>query len=95
LSRLSAIRSFFSGVKETPGVCSPSLRVVSKTLIDLGKLVDKAIPHFLSLENPMIPHDTFLVSFQQLGRKYKSFSMSVRFFTKLTVLLMLKIQRKN
>ena len=66
LSRLSAILSLFSGVKETPGVCSPSLRVVSKTLIFSGKLVDKAIPHFLSLENPIIPHDSFLVSPQQL-----------------------------
>jgi hypothetical protein len=66
LSRPSAILSFFSGVKETPGVCSPSLRVVSKTLILSGKLADKVIPHFLSLENPMIPHDSFLVSSQQL-----------------------------
>jgi hypothetical protein len=65
-SKFSAILSFFSGVKETPGVCSPSLRVVSKTLIFLGKLDDKAIPHFVSLENPMIPHDSFLVSSQQL-----------------------------
>jgi len=65
-SRLSAILSFFSGVKETPGVCSPSLRVVSKNFIALGKLVDKAIPHFILLENPMIPHDSFLVSPQQL-----------------------------
>jgi hypothetical protein len=63
---LLAILSFFSGVKETPGVCSPSLRVVSKILIFLGKLVDKAIPHFMSLGNPMIPHDSFLVSPQQL-----------------------------
>jgi hypothetical protein len=66
LSRLSAIFSFFSGVKDIPGVCSPSLRVVSKTLIFLGKLDDKAIPHFVSLENPMIPHYSFLVSPQQL-----------------------------
>jgi len=65
-SKFSAILSFFSGVKETPGVCSPSLRVVSKTLIFLGKLDDKAIPHFMSLENPIIPHDSFLVSSQQL-----------------------------
>ncbi|KON33272.1 hypothetical protein AC477_01705, partial [miscellaneous Crenarchaeota group-1 archaeon SG8-32-1] len=65
-SKLSAILSFFSGVNETPGVCSPSLRVVSKTLIFLGKLVDKAIPHFISLENPIIAHNSFLVSHQQL-----------------------------
>jgi len=65
-SKLSEILSFFSGVKDTPGVCSPSLRVVSKTLIFLGNLDDKAIPHFVSLENPMIPHDSFLVSSQQL-----------------------------
>jgi hypothetical protein len=66
LSKLFAILSFFSGVKETPGVCSPSLRVVSKIFIFLGKLVDKAIPHFLSLGYPMIPHDSLLVSPQQL-----------------------------
>jgi hypothetical protein len=75
LFRASAILSFFSGVKDTPGVCSPSLRVVSKTLIFLGKLVDKAIPHFLSLENPMIPHDISLVSSNQLRAEYKSFSV--------------------
>ena len=40
-----ATRSFFSGVKETPGVCSPSLRVVSKTQISFAKSLDKAIPH--------------------------------------------------
>jgi hypothetical protein len=73
-SKLSAILSFFSGVKETPGVCSPSLRVVSKTLIFSGKLADKAIPHFLSLENPIIPHDSFLVPSKELKNSYKSFS---------------------
>jgi len=75
LSRLSAILSFFSGVNETPGVCSPSLRVVSKTLIFLGKLDDKAIPHFVSLENPTIPHDLFLGPSQQVKILYKSFSV--------------------
>jgi len=66
LSKLLAILSFFLGVKETPGVCSPSLRVVSKIFIFLGKLADKAIPHFLSLGYPIIPHDSLLVSPQQL-----------------------------
>ena len=41
-----AIWSFFSGVKEMPGVCSPSRRVVSKNLTCSGKSVNKAIPHF-------------------------------------------------
>jgi len=40
--------------------------VVSKNFIFLGKLVDKAIPHFMALGNPMIPHDSFLISPQQL-----------------------------
>jgi hypothetical protein len=44
-----AIRSLFSGVNDTPGVCSPSRRVVSKIFIRLGKRLDKAIPHFPSL----------------------------------------------
>jgi len=43
-----AMRSLFSGVKDTPGVCSPSRRVVSKTLIFSGKRLDKTIPHFTS-----------------------------------------------
>jgi hypothetical protein len=50
-SRL-AMRSLFSGVKDTPGVCSPSRRVVSKTLIFSGKLLNKAIPHFPSHTSP-------------------------------------------
>jgi hypothetical protein len=75
LSRLSAILTFFSGVRETPGVCSPSLRVVSKIFILSGKLMDKVIPHFLSLGYPMIPHGSFLVSPQQLKSQYKSFTM--------------------
>ena len=45
-SSFLAISSFSSGVRETPGVCSPSLRVVSKNLILFLKLFDKAIPHF-------------------------------------------------
>ena len=40
-----AIRSLFSGTSDTPGVCSPSLKVVSKNFIDLGKRLNKAIPH--------------------------------------------------
>jgi hypothetical protein len=48
-SRRWAILSLFSGVKDTPGVCSPSLKVVSKILIFLGKRFNKAIPHFPSL----------------------------------------------
>jgi hypothetical protein len=41
----------FSGIKETPGVCSPSRRVVSKIFTFFGKQLglDKAIPHFTSL----------------------------------------------
>jgi hypothetical protein len=46
-----AMRSLFSGVKDTPGVCSPSRRVVSKTLIFSGKRLDKTIPHFSSHSN--------------------------------------------
>ena len=46
------MRSLFSGVKDTPGVCSPSRRVVSKTLIFSGKLLNKAIPHFPSHTSP-------------------------------------------
>jgi hypothetical protein len=42
----------FSGVKDTPGVCSQSRRVVSKTLIFSGKLLNKAIPHFISHTRP-------------------------------------------
>ena len=40
-----AIRSLFSGTSDTPGVCSPSRRVVSKNLTCLGKRLNKAIPH--------------------------------------------------
>ena len=47
-SRRCAIRSLFSGTRETPGVCSPSLRVVSKNFICLGKRLNKAIPHLNS-----------------------------------------------
>jgi hypothetical protein len=50
-SSLLAMRSLFSGVKDTPGVCSPSRRVVSKTLIFSGKRLDKTIPHFPSHSN--------------------------------------------
>ena len=39
------MRSLFSGTRETPGVCSPSRRVVSKNLMVLGKRLNKAIPH--------------------------------------------------
>jgi hypothetical protein len=45
-SSLFAIKSFSSGVRETPGVCSPSLNVVSKILILSAKRLNKAIPHF-------------------------------------------------
>jgi hypothetical protein len=45
-SSFLAIFNFSAGVKETPGVCSPSLNVVSKILMLLAKLFDKAIPHF-------------------------------------------------
>ncbi len=51
LSSCSAITSFFSGVNETPGVCSPSLRVVSKIRIWWAKLLDKTIPHFTRHRN--------------------------------------------
>ena len=47
-SKRLAILSLCSGVKEMPGVCSPSLSVVSKKRIFLGKNLDKAIPHFYS-----------------------------------------------
>jgi hypothetical protein len=50
-SNFLAIWSLCSGIKETPGVCSPSLRVVSKILIFLGKLLDKAIPHLSFLKD--------------------------------------------
>ena len=40
-----AIRSLFSAIRDTPGVCSPSRRVVSRNFIDLGKRLNKAIPH--------------------------------------------------
>ena len=39
------MRSLFSGTKDTPGVCSPSRRVVSKKFMRLGKRLNKAIPH--------------------------------------------------
>jgi hypothetical protein len=39
------MRSLFSGTSDTPGVCSPSRRVVSKNLTGLGKRLNKAIPH--------------------------------------------------
>jgi hypothetical protein len=46
-SSFLAISSLSFGVKETPGVCSPSLNVVSKNRIFSGKLSeDKATPHF-------------------------------------------------
>ena len=44
-----AIRNLFSGTRDTPGVCSPSRRVVSKNFIVLGKRLNKAIPHLRSL----------------------------------------------
>ena len=47
-SKRCAIRSLFSGIKDTPGVCSPSRSVVSKTLIFSGRWLNKAIPHFTS-----------------------------------------------
>jgi len=40
-----AIVSFFSFVRETPGVCSPSRSVVSKNVTDLGFSANKTIPH--------------------------------------------------
>jgi len=40
-----AIVSFFCFVRVTPGVCSPSRRVVSKNLTDLGLSDNKTIPH--------------------------------------------------
>ncbi len=54
-SRRLAILNLFSEVKETPGVCSPSLRVVSKILTCFGKRLglDKAIPHFTFLVNSL------------------------------------------
>lgn len=46
-SSFFAILNLSSGFRETPGVCSPSLSVVSKILIFSVKLFDdKAIPHF-------------------------------------------------
>jgi hypothetical protein len=39
------MRNLFSGTRDTPGVCSPSRRVVSKNLTDSGKRLNKAIPH--------------------------------------------------
>jgi len=47
-SRRCAMRNLFSGTSDTPGVCSPSRRVVSKNFTDLGKRLNKAIPHFKS-----------------------------------------------
>jgi hypothetical protein len=44
-----AILSLLSGTSDTPGVCSPSLRVVSKNFIVLWKRLNKAIPHLRSL----------------------------------------------
>jgi hypothetical protein len=40
-----AMRSLFSDTRDTPGVCSPSRRVVSKNFMVLGKRLNKAIPH--------------------------------------------------
>jgi hypothetical protein len=48
-SSLSAILNLLSGTSDTPGVCSPSLKVVSKNFIVLGKRLNKAIPHLRSL----------------------------------------------
>ena len=48
-SSLWAMRNLFSGTRDTPGVCSPSRRVVSKNFTDLGKRLNKAIPHLRSL----------------------------------------------
>jgi hypothetical protein len=39
------MRSLFSATRDTPGVCSPSRRVVSKNFMVLGKRLNKAIPH--------------------------------------------------
>jgi hypothetical protein len=41
----------FSATSDTPGVCSPSRRVVSKNFIDLGKRLNKAIPHLNHITN--------------------------------------------
>jgi len=48
-SSLWAMRNLFSGTRDTPGVCSPSRRVVSKNFTVLGKRLNKAIPHLRSL----------------------------------------------
>jgi hypothetical protein len=39
------MRNLFSATRDTPGVCSPSRRVVSKNFMVLGKRLNKAIPH--------------------------------------------------
>jgi hypothetical protein len=44
-----AMVSFFSFVRETPGVCSPSRSVVSKIVTDLGFSPNKTIPHYFTL----------------------------------------------
>jgi hypothetical protein len=53
------MRSLFSGTSDTPGVCSPSRRVVSRNLTVLGKRLNKAIPH--------LNH----IHFQGVNLKYK------------------------
>jgi hypothetical protein len=60
------MRSLFSGISDTPGVCSPSRRVVSKNLTDLGKRLNKAIPH--------LNH----IHFQGVKHKYKNYGVGIR-----------------
>lgn len=55
VSMALATLSFFSGVREIPGVCSPSRRVVSRNFTCFGKSVNKAIPHVHSLCGSIYP----------------------------------------
>jgi hypothetical protein len=59
------MRSLFSVTRDTPGVCSPSRRVVSKNFMVLGKRLNKAIPH--------LNH----VSFQGGKHKYKNYGVAI------------------
>ena len=67
LSSCLAISSFFSGVRETPGVCSPSRRVVSKNLTCSLKSLNKAIPHFTFLR---------LVEYRLQNSSYKDIAVA-------------------
>jgi hypothetical protein len=55
VSMALATLSFFSGVRDIPGVCSPSRRVVSRNFTCFGKSVNKAIPHVHSLCGSIYP----------------------------------------